>query len=94
MTLEEKIVAFTFGLALDLVPPQPPDEVIAHFHKSLNHPKNNVFSMRKYLHFCNKREQLRNYRCLEQLFFEELELISFTYINLLACTTFPKLKIA
>ena len=49
MTLLEKIVASSIGLAPDGVPTQSPIRFIAHMNKSLNHQKNNVFSIRKYL---------------------------------------------
>ena len=53
--LLKKIVASSFGFAVDFIPTQSPLGVLAHIQKSLNHQRKNVFSTRKYLPlFLNK----------------------------------------
>ena len=68
MILPEKIVASSFGFAVDFIPTQSPFVVLAHFQKSLNHQKKNVFSIRKYLPKFALEKTMRTIGNLKQLF--------------------------
>ena len=67
--LLEKIVASSFGFAVDFIPTQSPFEVLAHFQKSLNHQKKNVFSIRKYLPKFALEKTIEEYRKFIAAFF-------------------------